>query len=219
MRARSPRAAAEAANRARASCSRRRAMTSGNALHALGLATAALARARATRRGDRWSATSRTPSRARGAIRAAARPVRRSSSRGRDAGTLARRRCAPLLRARAQPEFRPQAAGRRTLRCATRLAVDSDAALLERMVATWSRNAVRYVARRHPRIGGGAAVANVVGGRRRYRYRHRAGTLRQDLRGVLPGTQRTRKRGGAEQMGSGLPSCAAWRNRWTTTSR
>jgi two-component system, sensor histidine kinase len=65
---------------------------------------------------------------------------------------------APLF-ARVAAEFRPQAAAKGlVLRCAaTRLAVDSDAALLERMVRNLVANAVRYTS------SGGV----VLGGRRR----------------------------------------------------
>ena len=151
------RACAEAANRAKSQLLAAASHDLRQPLHALGLYTAALvARAREAP----WRGLVGNVQNAVEALEAQFAQLLDLSRL--EAGALIPERSrialAPLF-ARVAAEFKPQAAAKGlVLRCApTRLAVDSDAALLERMVRNLVANAVRYTAR------GGI----VIGARRR----------------------------------------------------
>ena len=151
------RAAAEAANRAKSQLLAAASHDLRQPLHALGLYTAALtARARDTP----WRPLVSNVQNAVDALEAQFAQLLDLSQLEAGALTPERSRVAlaPLF-ARVAAEFRPLATAKGlVLRCAsTRLAIASDAALLERMVRNLVANAVRYTSR------GGI----VVGGRRR----------------------------------------------------
>ena len=159
------RAAAEAANRAKSQLLAAASHDLRQPLHALGLYTAALA---ARAREAPWQALVGNVQNAVHALEAQFAQLLDLSQL--EAGALSPERSrvalAPLF-ARVAAEFRPQAAARGlVLRCAaTRLAVDSDAALLERMVRNLVANAVRYTSRGGILIGGrrrGELVSLVV---------------------------------------------------------
>jgi two-component system, sensor histidine kinase len=148
------RTAAEAANRAKSQLLAAASHDLRQPLHALGLYTAALA---ARAREAPWHALVGNVQNAVHALEAQFAQLLDLSQL--EAGALAPERSrvalAPLF-ARVAAEFRPQAAARGlVLRCAaTRLAVDSDAALLERMVRNLVANAVRYTTHGGILIGG-----------------------------------------------------------------
>jgi len=159
------RAAAEAANRAKSQLLAAASHDLRQPLHALGLYTAALA---ARAREAPWQSLVSNVQNAVLALEAQFAQLLDLSQLEAGAHTPERSRVAlaPLF-ARVAAEFRPQAAAKGlVLRCtATRLAVDSDAALLERMVRNLVANAVRYTSRGGILIGGrrrGALVSVVV---------------------------------------------------------
>jgi signal transduction histidine kinase len=151
------RACAESANRAKSQLLAAASHDLRQPLHALGLYTAALA---ARAREAPWR---QLVSNVQSAVEALEAQFAQLLDLSRlEAGALTPERSrvalAPLF-ARIAAEFRPQAAAKGlALRCAaTRLAVDSDAALLERMLRNLVANAVRYTS------SGGI----LLGGRRR----------------------------------------------------
>ena len=159
------RAAAEAANRAKSQLLAAASHDLRQPLHALGLYTAALA-ARACE--VPWRPLVSNVQNAVNALEAQFAQLLDLSQLEAGALTPERSRVAlaPLF-ARVAAEFRPLAAAKGlVLRCAaTRLAVDSDAALLERMVRNLVANAVRYTSRGGIVVGGrrrGAQVSVVV---------------------------------------------------------
>ena len=151
------RAAAEAANRAKSQLLAAASHDLRQPLHALGLYTAVLA---ARARDAPWLPLVGNVQNAVNALEAQFAQLLDLSQLEAGAHTPERSRIAlaPLF-ARVAAEFRPQAEAKGlVLRCAaTRLAVDSDAALLERMTRNLVANAVRYTSR------GGI----VIGARRR----------------------------------------------------
>jgi two-component system, sensor histidine kinase len=159
------RAAAEAANRAKSQLLAAASHDLRQPLHALGLYTAVLA----TRaRGAPWQPLVGNVQSALNALEAQFAQLLDLSQL--EAGAHTPERCrvalAPLF-ARVVNEFRPQAEAKGlVLRSApTRLAVDSDAALLERMMRNLVSNAVRYTARGGIVVGArrrGARVSAVV---------------------------------------------------------
>ena len=159
------RAAAEAANRAKSQLLAAASHDLRQPLHALGLYTAALV----TRaRESPWQPLVGNVQNAVNALEAQFAQLLDLSQLEAGAHTPERSRVAlaPLF-ARVAAEFRPQAEAKGlVLRCAaTRLAVDSDAALLERMLRNLVANAVRYTARGGILVGArrrGAQVAMVV---------------------------------------------------------
>ncbi len=159
------RAAAEAANRAKSQLLAAASHDLRQPLHALGLYTAALA---ARAREASWRPLIGNIQNAVDALEAQFAQLLDLSRLEAGALTPERSRVAlgPLF-ARVASEFRPQAAAKGlVLRCAsTRLAVDSDAALLERMVRNLVANAVRCTTRGGVLIGArrrGAKVSVVV---------------------------------------------------------
>jgi signal transduction histidine kinase len=159
------RAAAEAANRAKSQLLAAASHDLRQPLHALGLYTAVLA-ARAS--DAPWQPLVGNVQSAVNALEAQFAQLLDLSQLEAGAHTPERSRVAlaPLL-ARVAAEFRPQAEGKGlVLRCAkTRLAVDSDAALLERMVRNLVANAVRYTLQGGILIGArrrGAQVSAIV---------------------------------------------------------
>ncbi len=159
------RAAAEAANRAKSQLLAAASHDLRQPLHALGLYTAVLA----TRaHGAPWQPLVGNVQNALNALEAQFAQLLDLSQLEAGAHTPERSRVAlaPLF-ARVVAEFRPQAEAKGLdLRCvATRLAVDSDAALLERMMRNLVANAVRYTSRGGIVVGArrrGARVAAVV---------------------------------------------------------
>ncbi len=158
-------AAAEAANRAKSQLLAAASHDLRQPLHALGLYTAALA---AHAREAPWRALVTNVQHAVEALEAQFAQLLDLSRLEAGALTPERSRVAlaPLL-ARVAAEWRPQASAKGlTLRCVpTRLAIDTDAALLERMVRNLVANAVRYTSRGGIVIGGrrrGAQVSVVV---------------------------------------------------------
>jgi len=159
------RAAAEAANRAKSQLLAAASHDLRQPLHALGLYTAVLA----TRARDApWQPLVGNVQSAVNALESQFAQLLDLSQLEAGAHTPERSRVAlaPLL-ARIAAEFRPQAEGKGlVLRCAkTRLTVDSDAALLERMVRNLVANAVRYTLQGGVLIGArrrGAQVSAVV---------------------------------------------------------
>ena len=159
------RAAAEAANRAKSQLLAAASHDLRQPLHALGLYTAVLA----TRaRGAPWQPLVGNVQNALNALEAQFAQLLDLSQL--EAGAHRPERCrvalAPLF-ARVVAEFRPQADAKGlVLRSVpTRLAVDSDAALLERMMRNLVANAVRYTARGGIVVGArrrGARVSAVV---------------------------------------------------------
>ncbi len=138
------RAAAEAANRAKSQLLAAASHDLRQPLHALGLYTAVLA---ARAREAPWQALVGNVQSAVNVLEAQFAQLLDLSQLEAGAHTPERSRVAlaPML-ARVASEFRPQAENKGLeLRCApTRLAVESDAALLERMVRNLVANAVRY---------------------------------------------------------------------------
>jgi len=155
------RAAAEAANRAKSQLLAAASHDLRQPLHALGLYTAALA---ARARDVPWRSLIGNVQNAVDALEAQFAQLLDLSRLEAGALTPERSRVAlaPLF-ARVAAELRPQAAAKGlVLRCAsTRLAVDSDAALLERMVRNLVANAVRYTSRGGIVIGARRRGANV----------------------------------------------------------
>jgi signal transduction histidine kinase/CheY-like chemotaxis protein len=155
------RAAAEAANRAKSQLLAAASHDLRQPLHALGLYTAALA---ARARDAPWQPLISNVQQAVDALEAQFAQLLDLSRL--EAGALTPERCrvalAPLF-ARVAAGLRPQAAAKGlVLRCAsTRLAVDSDGALLERMVRNLVANAVRYTSRGGIVIGARRRGANV----------------------------------------------------------
>jgi signal transduction histidine kinase/CheY-like chemotaxis protein len=159
------RTAAEAANRAKSQLLAAASHDLRQPLHALGLYTAALA---ARTREAPWQSLVSNVQNAVHALEAQFAQLLDLSQLEAGAHTPERSRVAlaPLF-ARVAAEFRPQAVAKGlVLRCAaTRLAVDSDAALLERMVRNLVANAVHYTSRGGILIGGrrrGALVSVVI---------------------------------------------------------
>ena len=156
------RAAAEAANRAKSQLLAAASHDLRQPLHALGLYTAALA---ARAREAPFRSLVNNVQNAVAALEAQFAQLLDLSRL--EAGALMPERSrvalAPLF-ARVAAEFRPQAAAKGLVfRCAsTRLAVDSDAALLERMLRNLVANAVRYTSRGGILIGGRRSGANVA---------------------------------------------------------
>ena len=197
------RAAAEAANRAKSQLLAAASHDLRQPLHALGLYTAALA---ARARESPWQPLVGNVQNAVNALEAQFAQLLDLSqleAGAHTAGALPRG-AGTAVRAR-RGGVRPQADSKGlVLRCVpTRLAVDSDAALLERMLRNLVANAVRYTSRGGIVVGARRRGARVSVGRRRYRRRHRAGAWRPDLRGVLPGARRRAGRGLAERHGPG----------------
>jgi signal transduction histidine kinase len=155
------RAAAEAANRAKSQLLAAASHDLRQPLHALGLYTAALA---ARAREVPWRPLIDNVQNAVDALEAQFAQLLDLSRLEAGALTPERSRVAlaPLF-ARVVAELKPQAAAKGlVLRCAsTRLAVDSDAALLERMVRNLVSNAVRYTSRGGIVIGARRRGANV----------------------------------------------------------
>ena len=159
------RTAAEAANHAKSQLLAAASHDLRQPLHALGLYTAALA---ARAREAPWQSLVGNVQSAVHALESQFAQLLDLSQLEAGAHTPERSRVAlaPLF-ARVAAEFRPQAIAKGlVLRCAsTRLAVDSDAALLERMVRNLVANAVRYTSRGGILVGGrrrGAHVSVVV---------------------------------------------------------